>query len=480
MNDNPPRNAAILDEELVAYLDGELDAEGARRIEALLATDPEIRRRLQSFERTWELLDELDAAPASEPFTQTTLEMVAIAARQDVERDKADAPRRRRRNLLLFCTTLLVAAAIGFLAVALYDPDRQLVRDLPLLEDLDEYRQVGSIDFLRKLDKARLFSRDAAEPLKNETPDKEDFNARRRRIAEMSPDEKEQLTRSEEHFTGLSVEEQGQVGRLHEDLQSDPDAERLRGVMHDYCEWLKRLSPITWASLVEMKPDERIAEVKRLMQDQQRREIARRPGHKDMEVVRKWIHDCAANHEKALLATLPEDQRKRFAEWSKPLQRQVLFGQILLQWQQATKGKLPATVSEEDLARLREKLSPAVRKRLEGKPAVEQWRLVFGWMMQGLRHFDEGWRMPGALPKDDDEYLAEFFENELTPEKWDQLLRMPVEDMQLWLQQELLGRRRPPERRWWNDGREKSGRPGEGRPPPPWKHGPAPPPPPRE
>ena len=91
---------APLDEELVAYLDGELDAESGRRIEALLASDAAVRRRLQSLERTWDLLDELDAAPLGEPFTQTTLEMVAVAARQEIEKSRAEAPRRRRRWLL--------------------------------------------------------------------------------------------------------------------------------------------------------------------------------------------------------------------------------------------------------------------------------------------------------------------------------------------------------------------------------------------
>ena len=39
---------------------------GSRRIEEVLAADPEVRRRLQAMERTWELLDELEEAPAGE------------------------------------------------------------------------------------------------------------------------------------------------------------------------------------------------------------------------------------------------------------------------------------------------------------------------------------------------------------------------------------------------------------------------------
>ena len=106
--------------------------------------------------------------------------------------------------------SLLAAAAAGFLAVALYDPDRQLLRDLPLLENLDEYRQVGSIEFLHKLRDEKLFSKDSAEPPKGETADDEDTPSRRRRVENMSLDEKEQLLRSEDRFTSLTPEEQQQ------------------------------------------------------------------------------------------------------------------------------------------------------------------------------------------------------------------------------------------------------------------------------
>ncbi len=47
-------------------------------------------------------------------------------------------------------------------AVALHDPDRQLLQDLPLLENLDEYRQIGSIEFLHRLRDEGLFSEKAA------------------------------------------------------------------------------------------------------------------------------------------------------------------------------------------------------------------------------------------------------------------------------------------------------------------------------
>ena len=256
MNDNPPNNlidgAAPLDEELVAYLDGELDAESGRRIEALLASDAAVRRRLQSLERTWDLLDELDAAPLGEPFTQTTLEMVAVAARQEIEKSKADAPRRRRRWLLAVGAGLLAAAAAGFAAVAMHDPDRQLLQDLPLLENLDEYRQIGSIEFLHRLRDEKLFVKGVGELTKGPTAD-ENAASRRQQVEAMSLDQKEQLLRAEDKFAGLAPAEQERLRRLVEDVRNDPDSKQLQAVMYAYYEWLKPLPSLTWANLADAR-----------------------------------------------------------------------------------------------------------------------------------------------------------------------------------------------------------------------------------
>ena len=45
-----PEQHGGVNEQLVAYLDGELDDESSRRVEALLASDPKLRRQL-SFSR---------------------------------------------------------------------------------------------------------------------------------------------------------------------------------------------------------------------------------------------------------------------------------------------------------------------------------------------------------------------------------------------------------------------------------------------
>jgi hypothetical protein len=481
MNDNPPNNAADsagssatnsaapLDEELVAYLDGELDAESARRIEALLASDPVVRQRLQSLERTWDLLDELDAAPLGEPFTQTTLEMVAIAARQDAEQDRAEAPQRRRRLLWAVGASLLAAAVAGFCAVALYNPDRQLLQDLPLLENLDEYRQIDSIEFLHRLRDEGLFSKNSVDLPKGSAEEHEDAASRRQRVEGMSLDAKEQLLRAEDRFAGLAPAEQQRLRRLHEDLQSDPDALKLQAVMHAYYEWLKGLPPLTWADLSEGEPNERIILVKKRLKEEQQREGARRPDAKDMAALRAWMDDCATRHEADFLKSLTNEQeRKRFSESGKPFRHQMVFGYLRRQWLVPNSAKLPPMMTNDDLARLREKLSPETRKELEDKTPVEQWRLAAGWMRQGFRRPFEDRRPHGPLSQSDDERLADFFEKGLTDEQRDRLLSMPGEEMQWELQRLFLMHTRQPEGpNWRNRWPANPERPAPGRSGPP-------------
>ena len=163
MSYDPAGDGAQLREELVSYLDGELDAEQSRQIEERASVEPEARRMLQELDRTWHMLDALDSPATSEDFTCTTLEMVALAAAEDAQKAKAEAPQRRRRACLWAAAGLAGAAAAGFLIVAALvpDPNAQLLEDLPVLERFDQYREVGSIDFLRALNNEKLFTEDA-------------------------------------------------------------------------------------------------------------------------------------------------------------------------------------------------------------------------------------------------------------------------------------------------------------------------------
>jgi hypothetical protein len=441
MTDDSSSSPASLDEQLVAYLDGELDAESRRRVEELLTSEAQVRRRLQELERTWDILDDLDAGPPSGQLTQTTLEMVALAARQDVRQSLAEAPRRRRRRWLAVGLGFLVALAGGFFAVVwlVPDPNRQLVEDLPLLENLDEYRQIDDIQFLRLLRSAGLFVGRGETPGGTAPPAVESLAQRRQRIESMGLGEKAQLLRLDERFLAMDQDQQRQLRQLHQAIQDARDAAQLRQIMHHYYEWLKTLPLYTRTELGGLEPAERLEAVKKRLKD----EHGQRLGDQDSEALWRWMNRFALQHEKQLLDRLPELRRKELTNWTPQARQPMLLALMDVGWrrQSTGPGRPPPLMTEEDLASLRGELSAEMRLYLESLSKTKQWQQVAAWMHHAVRqqhaHADF-WTV-------NDERLADFFEKELSDDERDRLLSLPGDEMQRELQRLYLTRTKPPE-----------------------------------
>ena len=146
-------------DELTAYLDGELDAEARATVERRLAQDESFRLRMQRMEDAWALLDALPRTEADMSFTQSTVEMVALAAKDELS--DVEQSNRRRRTIGWIATITAVALA-GFLGYRIVDrvsstENDQLVRDLPVIENVELYRHIDDIEFLRQLNEEGLF-----------------------------------------------------------------------------------------------------------------------------------------------------------------------------------------------------------------------------------------------------------------------------------------------------------------------------------
>jgi anti-sigma factor RsiW len=143
---------------LVAYLDGELDEDAVRQVEARINQEPAIRAEVETLKRTWDMLDYLPRAEPSANFTHRTLAEVTA------QRTASTQSKRRWRRLVLgvgWAAAVLLAIAAGFGAMnwlTPHDPtDEQLAHDLRVLENRKLYEQVDSIDFLHDLDQPELF-----------------------------------------------------------------------------------------------------------------------------------------------------------------------------------------------------------------------------------------------------------------------------------------------------------------------------------
>ncbi|HEY2827432.1 MAG TPA: hypothetical protein VGJ04_07505, partial [Pirellulales bacterium] len=264
-----PTNLDQLDEQLVAYLDGELEPEAARQIENLLATDEYARRRLNQLASSWSLLDQLPRATVDDLFTRTTVEMVALAAEDDVVQAQAADPARRRRRWLEIGIGILAAAVVGFVVVGIAMPDQNdvLLRDLPVVTNLELYRDVGNVELLKQFKEAHLFTENATSLSFGRLPDHDDGAAaattglktviptsleeRRAWVEGLNPADKLDLRTELEKFSALPAKQQQALRQLDKQLTASADSAQLHHIMQRYNDWLKTLSAADRANVLD-------------------------------------------------------------------------------------------------------------------------------------------------------------------------------------------------------------------------------------
>lgn len=145
---------------LVAYLDGELDDTQSREIEHMLATSPVVRNEVEVLTRTWELLDTLPRPEAGEDFTHRTMSTIRL---DEYREPISEQPWFQKTLRAMYVTGSVIAViavgATAFLATNQWVPHETepLIQEQPLIENLDQYREVGDLEFLRDLESTGLF-----------------------------------------------------------------------------------------------------------------------------------------------------------------------------------------------------------------------------------------------------------------------------------------------------------------------------------
>ncbi len=148
---------------LVAYLDGELNDAESRAIATKLTQSPTARREIEILEKTWEMLDLLPRPKASEQLANRTLtEMQEIALHGGRMESTFKLLGQRARRIGLALTASLCAFFVGYAIMQWVwpNPTARLARDLTLAEHLDEYRDVGTFEFLDALSETPEFASD--------------------------------------------------------------------------------------------------------------------------------------------------------------------------------------------------------------------------------------------------------------------------------------------------------------------------------
>ena len=201
-DDLPPLDP--FEAELVAYLDGELDAAAARRIEERLAADPAARAKAAALKKTFDLLDYLPKPEPSPTFTTRTLDKLPVLqsgslpvpipsgaqpqGRSGASRSSASSSMpiplstsslaersdrfRPPRGSWLIALAVFACGAAGYFGAAALRPylfparetgaDELPLSDHRLIENLPLYSAADDFEFVQKLAEPEFFGDDPA------------------------------------------------------------------------------------------------------------------------------------------------------------------------------------------------------------------------------------------------------------------------------------------------------------------------------
>ncbi|MGF1581795.1 MAG: anti-sigma factor family protein [Gemmataceae bacterium] len=161
-------------ENLVAYLDGELDELTAREIETRISLDADVRAELETLKQAWELLDHLPKSEASSNFTHRTLDRVLehrpISTMHMPKRVGMGKVVRGVAWAMVVVLVLLVGFGVGR-NVGKPKPkptpeakiEETLIRDLRVIKHKTVYEAIDDVEFLKKLDQPELFGKEKIE-----------------------------------------------------------------------------------------------------------------------------------------------------------------------------------------------------------------------------------------------------------------------------------------------------------------------------
>ncbi|MBU6174842.1 MAG: hypothetical protein KGQ60_13615 [Planctomycetes bacterium] len=152
-----------VDEQLTAYLDGELSASDATALEKRLVDEESLRLRLAELRKAYELLDELPETPYNQRFTQSTLEHVVEDFRKSESLPKTTplegrgpSHQAKKSNLSWnFGIALISSIAIGAVAGGLWQfmQHSRQVQDLNLVANVTGLLDVDELTVAKELSK---------------------------------------------------------------------------------------------------------------------------------------------------------------------------------------------------------------------------------------------------------------------------------------------------------------------------------------
>ena len=426
--------AELPGDELVAYLDGELAPEDARRVEQRLTVDAEYRRQLRDLDQTWEALDALPKTTADDHFARTTIEMVSVAAEHEVSTHKAQVAAAGRKRFAMWFAAGLAAVVAGFLAASLLLPnhDETLLADLPVIHQFDMLSEIEDIELLRRLpavapveqwvhDDAAI-ERELAGIKASAASSREE---RRRWVESLPPEQKAVLASQQKRFNDLASDpaQQQRLRALERQIRQADDAEKLQETLIAYNRWLTQLRPGDREDLRTLPMDDRLKLIRHIVREEKER-ASRHLSAEESSRLRAEIMEIYHERKSAFERSMQRRDHDNRVKLEGPPTRRAL---IVLHWELRSDDR-----DDKTRDRLIRQLSPEAQahwQKISRQDRRHGARQLGQWIFQSMR------------PTWDPKTLEEFFANDLETSEQERLLNLRPDEMESELQRLYLAKR---------------------------------------
>jgi hypothetical protein len=225
-----------LDEQLTAYLDGELSSEESHDLEQRLIDDESLRMRLAELRKSYELLDELPETPYDQRFTQSTIEHIIRDVRGVQPAEVLPAPTMlpvgwlsKNSRFLIGLVGVAVAAMVAAFLIRKTESNRQL-QELGLVSNLSGWMDVNELEIATKLSEETFVIECLKEHLADkfvETPPVV-LNDRVDWVASMSIDQQAKLESDFDSLRRMNVESRARFEAIQKKVEERPDREKVQ------------------------------------------------------------------------------------------------------------------------------------------------------------------------------------------------------------------------------------------------------------
>ncbi len=363
-----------IDEQLTAYLDGELSSAEASALERSLVGDEKLRLRLAALRQAYELLDEIPETPHDQRFTKSTLELVIkdlstttrfVAGNESVPKAKAVDWWEWPRVSLLLATFMMVgvAAACGFN----FENARRELRDLGLiagirgLEDINELK--NAVKLSKETEVFAVLRDNLSEKLIPPPPDS--TWQRKTWVQGLTPNQISRLDSGRERLSTLDRETRTRLAAIESQIEALPDHKQIQETVHLTGLVLDSLGSAKRLDMEVMKSEQRYEFLKELLCMKAAEFYAAHIPPEDAAALEQW--DLATFNPALILAVLPERPTA--------MDTRSLLGQLLFR-------KRIDHLEDQDslIAELTSKLSPTAKKLIEGVNKSEQIKVLNIWL----------------------------------------------------------------------------------------------------